>query len=93
MAVEKIHVAVPADLLEFANALVAGGDFASLDEVIVQALYLFRPVVEAERREEEGLKVEIQEGIEAADRGDRVDGPTFMRDLIARSRKPTGQAT
>ena len=93
MSLEKIQVTIPIELLEFAKALVGGGEFASLDDVVVQALYQFRPIVETERREEKALRADIQEGIEAADRGDRVDGPPFMRDLIARSRKPAGQAS
>lgn len=93
MAVEKIQVAIPGELFEFAKGLVDGGDFESLDDVMAQALYQFRPIVEAERREEEALKADIQEGIDAAGRGDVVDGPTFMRDLLARFRKPAGKTS
>ena len=93
MALEQVQVTIPAELLEFARALVAGGDCVSLDEVVVQALYQFRSIVDAELREEEVLKADIQDGVEAADRGDVVDGPTFMRDLLARSRKPAGQVS
>jgi Arc/MetJ-type ribon-helix-helix transcriptional regulator len=92
MAIEKVQVALPSELAEFARGLVDGRDFVSLDDVIVQALYQFRPVIETERRELERLRAEVQIGIDAADRGECVDGPTFMRELIARSRRSVGQA-
>lgn len=91
MATEKIQVSIPAELSEFAKALVAGGDFSTLDDVVAQALFRFRPIVETEYREEKSLRADIQEGLDAADRGDQVDGPAFMRDLIARARRPAGQ--
>ena len=93
MALEKIEVTVPTELMEFARSLVNGEDFASVDDIVVQALYYFRTVTEAERRAEEQLRREVQEGIDAADRGDTVNGPTFMQQLLARSRKPAGQVS
>ena len=93
MAIERIEVTLPAELAEFAKSLVDGDDFASLDDVIVHALYHFRHIVEAEGRAEERLRADIQEGVDAADRGDKVDGPTFMRELLARSRKRAGQVS
>jgi Arc/MetJ-type ribon-helix-helix transcriptional regulator len=92
MPIEKVQVSLPAEVAEFAKGLVDGREFVSLDDVIVQALYQFRPIVETERRELERLRAEVQVGIEAADRGECVDGPSFMRELIERSRRAVGQA-
>jgi len=93
MSLEKIQITLPAELPEFAKSLVDGEDFLGLDDVIVQALNHFRTVAEAERRAEEQLRIEAQDGIDAADRGDMVDGPSFMTDLLARSRKPAGRVS
>jgi hypothetical protein len=93
MALEKIEVTLPAELIEFARSLVDGEDFVCLDDVLIEALCRFRPFIETERRDREWLKAEVQKGIDAADRGDKVDGPTFMEDLLARSRKRAGQVS
>src|SRR5262245_42186647 len=88
MAWEKTEVTLPTELLEFAKGLIDGQDFACVDDVIIEALCRFRPFIENERREREWRKAEIQKGIDAADRGEVVDGPTFIEELLTRHKTP-----
>ena len=83
MAWENIEVQVPTELLDFARKLIDGQNFACVDDVVVEALCRFRPFIEEEKRQNVWLKTEIQKGIDSADRGECVDGPKFMEELIA----------
>ena len=88
MALEKVQVTVPTELLEFAKGLVDGQNFICVDDVIIEALCRFRPFIENERREHEWLKAEVQKGINELDRGEALDGETVMAELLARFRAP-----
>jgi predicted transcriptional regulator len=92
MAWEKIEVHVPTELMEFARKLIDGQDFVCVDDVIVEALYRFVPVIDTQRRQQEWLKAEVQKGIDAANRGELVEGSKFMDELIASLRTPAEQA-
>ena len=92
MALEKVQVTIPTELLEFARGLVDGQNFISVDDVVIEALCRFRPFVENERREHEWLKAEVQKGIDELDRGEALDGETVMAQLMARFRTPAPTA-
>jgi hypothetical protein len=86
MALEKIEVTLPAELIEFARSLVDGEDFVCFDDVLIEALCRFRPFIENERREREWLKAEVQKGIDQLDRGEGLDGEAVMAELLGRFR-------
>lgn len=56
-----MFVSLPTELEQLVNTTIASGAYASEQEVICAALYLFKEHTEY-------LKVELQRGIEAADR-------------------------
>lgn len=80
---EKVEVLIPNDLLAYARSLVDGEARIGLSDVIVEALCRYKTFMDQEKREHEWLKAEIQKGIDAADRGEMVDGPAFMAEWLA----------
>ncbi len=56
------------------------GKYKSRDEVLGEALR----VLKARDAERERIRNRIQDGLEAADRGELVDGDTVVRDALAR---------
>ena len=72
-----MEVTLPSDLEGYVRDLVESGEFDAPEAVVEKAVRLLR----AERQRVLDL---IQEGIDAADRGEVRDGPEFMRELMAR---------
>ncbi len=70
-------VSLPPDLAQFVAERVGHGGYASADEVIADG-------IRALREQEEWLaetRRNVQEGLEAARRGDLLDGPAVMQQL------------
>lgn len=72
-----MDVTLPPDLQAYTDELVASGEFSDANAVLEKALRLWMS-------EREKVLALLQEGIDAADRGDVVDGPEFMAGLLAR---------
>jgi Arc/MetJ-type ribon-helix-helix transcriptional regulator len=81
MEIRTAEIALPADLMDFANSLVDGKRYAALDDVIVESLARFsdRHQVEAVRLAR--LRAEVQKGIDSADRGELYDEETVFAEL------------
>lgn len=72
-----MDVSLPPDLQSYVEGLVSSGEFSDADAVATMALRHWRS-----GRDE--ILAMIQEGIDAADRGDVRDGAEFMQELLAR---------
>jgi len=81
MAHEKIQVTVPTNLAKFAQGMVDGQDFGSLDDVVVAALTEFQAGVDGRRRAQAALKGEIKKGLDDIERGEVFDEETVFGEL------------
>lgn len=63
---------------EFVNNMIAKGRYESTSEAIRAALKL----LEQHEQKSEALRKTLEVGIEQLDRGEGIDGATFMDDLI-----------
>lgn len=81
MAHETIQVSVPSNLAKFAQGMVDGQDFGSLDDVVAAALAEFQAGVEGRRRAQAALKGEIKKGLDDIERGDVFDEETVFDEL------------
>lgn len=80
-------ISLSPELEKLINDKVQSGKYASASEVIRVSLQLLD---EQEKRDAERiakLKGLLQEGIEAADRGELIDGETVFQELQARNRQ------
>src|SRR6476469_8858260 len=96
MALEKIEVQVPSELLEFARRLIQGQESVSIDDVIVDSLYRYRMLLENEPHDRDRLIREIQKGLAELDRGEVVDEQTVFDELdqiLARKTQPAASAS
>ena len=71
-----MQVAIPPAFEVFAREQVAAGKFASEQDVVVRALEAYIESIA-------DLRSAVEEGFASLDRGEGLDGPSFMRDLIA----------
>ena len=71
-----MQVKIPNEFVVFAREQVAAGHFASEEEAVATALRDYLEEVQA-------LRAMLDPAIAAADRGELVDGETFMEELIA----------
>jgi Arc/MetJ-type ribon-helix-helix transcriptional regulator len=81
MALERVQVTVPADLLEFAKGLIDGQDFSCLDDVIVAALADLQTTMASRRQAQVALKAEVQKGLDEVNRGEVFDEETVFGEL------------
>lgn len=70
-----MHVVVPPAFEVFARDEVAAGRFTSEEDVVIRALEAYLDSIA-------DLRSAVAEGFASLDRGEGVDGPSFMRDLI-----------
>ena len=75
---------VPADYQEFIDREVASGKFSSADEVVSEALRLFRD----REQKLDALRREIMLGVEELDRGETISGEEVFRELRERFCEP-----
>ncbi|WP_395745803.1 type II toxin-antitoxin system ParD family antitoxin [Prosthecobacter sp.] len=90
----QLAVNVPVELGEFIRTSVDAGDFAGPNELVAQALYLFRDQHELDRIKLERLRRDIQVGIDQIERGEAVtdfDVDKFLAEM--KSRRKQAQAT
>ncbi|WP_237477902.1 ribbon-helix-helix domain-containing protein [Lichenibacterium dinghuense] len=73
-----MQAVVPPVFEAFAREQVAAGAFASEQEVVTRALEAYLERVAS-------LRSAVTEGFASLDRGEGVDGPAFMRALIAKT--------
>ena len=73
-----MEVSLPPEFVAYIDGRVSRGDFESREEAVLAGVARLREDDEAER---ERLRAMIQEGIDAADRGELLDGEEVMREL------------
>ncbi len=76
-----MNVSVGKEFEEYVRSKVASGDYASVSEVVRDGLRLLREkdlVLEARLQ---ALRGEIQKGLDQAEAGQVLDGPTVMAEL------------
>jgi antitoxin ParD1/3/4 len=76
-----MNVSVGKEFEEYVRSKVASGDYASVSEVVRDGLRLLREkdlVLEARLQ---ALRGEIQKGLDQAEAGQVLDGPTVMDEL------------
>jgi len=87
-----LNVSLTPELEDLVRQRVESGDYASASEVVRAALRLLRDQEELRSIQLEELRRKVAEGLDAADRGDLVDGPAAMQDLKASlSRRTPGK--
>jgi antitoxin ParD1/3/4 len=79
-----MNVSLTPELERLVQEKVASGLYNSASEVVREALRLLRDHDELRRIRLEELRKEIAIGIEAADRGELIDGHQFMAELKRR---------
>ncbi len=79
-----MNVSVGKDFEEFVKSKVASGDYASVSEVVRDGLRLLKEKDLLLEARLQALRGEIQEGIDQADAGELLDGPTVMAALERR---------
>lgn len=72
-----MDVTLPPDLRPYVEELVASGEFDDTGTVVAMALRHWMS-------ERERVLALVQDGIDAADRGEVRDGPEFMAELLER---------
>ena len=77
-----MHVSLTPTLEKMIQEKVDSGLYNSASEVIREALRLLYEREQYQQRRIAELRREIQIGIDAVDRGEVVDGKTFMKELI-----------
>jgi len=87
-----MEVTLPPELQQLVEERVASGQYSSPNEFIVQALWVMRDYEELARIRFEELKREIAIGLEAADRGEVLDGEQVMAELRQRYAQPLKRA-
>ena len=79
------QITLPDEFAAFVDRMIAERKFDDLDHLF---LYAIAQVEDEERQDasidQEWLKKEIQKGIDSANRGELVDGPTVMARLRAK---------
>lgn len=76
-----MNVSLTPELEQFIQNQVESGKYTSVDEVIVAGIKLLEERERIYKGRFEELKREIMIGIEAADRGELIDGETVFREL------------
>jgi antitoxin ParD1/3/4 len=76
-----MNVSLTPELEQFIHSQVESGKYASADEVILAGLMLLEEQERIYQGRFEELQREIMIGIEAAERGEVVDGVTVFRQL------------
>jgi Arc/MetJ-type ribon-helix-helix transcriptional regulator len=73
------QVTIPDEFAEFADRAVADGKFDSIDHLFLYAVAQVEGELwRDESVDQEWLRAEVQKGIDAADRGELIDGETVM---------------
>lgn len=76
-----MNVSLAPELEQFIQTQIESGKYTSVDEVIVAGIKLLEERERIYKGRFEELRKEIMIGIEAADRGELIDGETVFREL------------
>lgn len=76
-----MDVTLTPELEQLVQGKVASGHFNSANEVVLEGLRLIQERDAVRRERSEDLRREVQLGIDAANRGELVDGPRFFQRL------------
>jgi antitoxin ParD1/3/4 len=76
-----VNVSVGKEFEEYVKGKVDSGDYASVSEVVRDGLRLMKEKDMLLEARLQALKDEIQIGIDQAERGEVVDGPTAMAEI------------
>ncbi len=89
-----MNVSLTPELEQFIQSQLESGKFTSVDEVIAAGIKLLEERERIYKGRFEELRKEIMIGIEAADRGELIDGETVFRELrekLQRRRQQSGK--
>lgn len=79
-------ITLPDDVAAMLDEAVAAGLYASPDEMVLNGIVLAADTSCAdEHLDKEWLRKELQIGVDQLDRGEGIDGPTFMAGLLKRA--------
>lgn len=79
-------ITIPDDVAAILDKAIASGAYASVDEMILNGIILADDASSAgEHLDKDWLRKELQIGVDQLDRGEGVDGPTFMAGLLERA--------
>ena len=81
------QITLPDEFAAFVDHALAEGKWDTVDYLMMAALVALQDQQDlGANLDQEWLRREVQKGIDSADRGELVDGPTFMAGLIERIR-------
>jgi predicted transcriptional regulator len=84
------QVTLPDEFAAFVDRMIAEKQWETVDQIMIAGLSYVQSDLEAvSELDQAWLKAEIQKGIDSADRGELIDGPTFMAGLMDRLRQKT----
>jgi len=89
--VTEMNVSVGKEFEEFVRLKVASGDYASVSEVVRDGLRMLKEKDMLFEARLQSLKDEIQIGVDQAERGELLDGPTVMAEIKERLLERFGQ--
>lgn len=79
-------ITLPDEVAAMLDKAIAAGAFASADEMVLNGIVLADHASRAgEQLDKDWLLKELQLGVDQLDRGEGVDGPTFMAGLLERA--------
>ena len=79
-----MNIDLPADAMEFVEALVASGQYSSANEAVADAVRLLMS--------RQQLRADIQKGIDELDAGQGMDGSVVFAELHKRADRLTQEA-
>jgi antitoxin ParD1/3/4 len=79
-----MNVSLTQEMEHFIYERVASGRYRSASEVVREALRLLQEREEERRNRLDALRKEIDEGIEAIERGETIDGEAFIEEVRER---------
>jgi Arc/MetJ-type ribon-helix-helix transcriptional regulator len=82
-------VQLPTELADYVQELLDQKVFASIDAVMASGICCLENAMALDDGNSDELRAEILKGVEQLDRGESIDGPSFMNGLLARARART----
>ena len=89
--IERMTIALTAEMAKTVRAAVEKGDYASSSEIIREALRDWSDKRMLRQRDLDALKASIQEGIDSADAGRLIPAEQVFKELRARYRRMARQ--
>ena len=86
---KTLTIQLPSEIAEYVQGLLEKKAFDSVDALMASAVCCLENAMATEEGVSDELRSDIQQGIDELNRGESVDGPAFMTELLTRFRTRT----